>query len=318
MASGAVRYYFSDHLGSASVITDETGGVVEESQYFPFGGERAVVNSDPNRYKFTGKERDSETGLDYFGARYYGSNMGRFLSPDEFTGGPVDVFDNDPTQPGPLPYADITNPQSLNKYSYTYNNPLRYTDPDGHCPMCALAGAVAGGGASIVYHLWTNPAQDVNWRQVGGAAVAGAIVGGTMGMASEAALPVVQQIVVGSSASVVGGIADRTVQTGSLNKAMENPKDIATDAVVGAVSAGVAVAGDAAVGAKSAGRLAKLEQNAARSQTTKSTLKQLNRLNAATEQMKGQQAKAGVVVGLVSGVVEKKITAPKHKHPDEK
>jgi RHS repeat-associated protein len=92
--------------------------------------------------RFTGKERDSETGLDYFGARYYGSTMGRFLSPDEFAGGPVDVFGGEPTPPGPLPYADITIPQSLNKYSYTYNNPLRYTDPDGHDIWDTLLGVV--------------------------------------------------------------------------------------------------------------------------------------------------------------------------------
>jgi len=61
------------------------------------------------------------------------STQGRFLSPDEFTGGPVDAFSaSDPLPPGPLPYADITNPQSLNKYAYTYNNPLKYVDPDGH------------------------------------------------------------------------------------------------------------------------------------------------------------------------------------------
>ncbi len=60
----------------------------------------------------TGKERDSESGNDYFGARYYGSSMGRFLSPDP-TGG------------------NLSNPQTLNKYSYTLNNPLIYTDPTG-------------------------------------------------------------------------------------------------------------------------------------------------------------------------------------------
>ncbi|HWR14278.1 MAG TPA: RHS repeat-associated core domain-containing protein [Terriglobales bacterium] len=85
--------------------------------------------------QFTGKERDAETGLDYSGARYYGSNVGRFVSPDEFAGGPVSVFGGDPTPPGPLPYADIGNPQSLNKYAYGYNNPLKFIDPDGHSSL---------------------------------------------------------------------------------------------------------------------------------------------------------------------------------------
>jgi RHS repeat-associated protein len=81
----------------------------------------------------TGKERDAETGLDYFLARYYSGAQARFLSPDEFKGGPDDaITGKDISQPGPLPYADISNPQSLNKYACTYNNPLRYTDPDGH------------------------------------------------------------------------------------------------------------------------------------------------------------------------------------------
>jgi RHS repeat-associated protein len=82
---------------------------------------------------FTGKERDAETGLDYFLARYYSGAQGRFLSPDEFKGGPDDALTGaDITPPGPLPYADIGNPQTLNKYAYVINNPLRYTDPDGH------------------------------------------------------------------------------------------------------------------------------------------------------------------------------------------
>jgi RHS repeat-associated protein len=65
--------------------------------------------------RYTGKERDSESGLDYFGARYYSSSMGRFSSPD----------------PSGLYYADPANPQSLNLYSYVGNNPLIFTDPSG-------------------------------------------------------------------------------------------------------------------------------------------------------------------------------------------
>jgi RHS repeat-associated protein len=131
----SLRYHFSDHLGSVSVVTNVTETTKDESDYYPFGGERIITNSDPNQYKFTGKERDGESGLDYFIARSYSSNLGRFLQPDEFAGGPVDAFSsNDPLPDSPLPYADITNPQSLNKYTYTYNNPLTYVDPDGHNP----------------------------------------------------------------------------------------------------------------------------------------------------------------------------------------
>jgi len=69
--------------------------------------------------------------LDYFLARYYSSSQGRFTSPDEFKGGPDELFEEvDPDDP--LFYSDTTEPQSLNKYQYTLNNPLRYVDPDGH------------------------------------------------------------------------------------------------------------------------------------------------------------------------------------------
>jgi RHS repeat-associated protein len=70
--------------------------------------------------KFTGKERDTESGLDMFGARYYGSSLGRFMTPD-WAAAPTDV-----------PYAHFGNPQSLNLYSYVQNNPTTVGDPDGH------------------------------------------------------------------------------------------------------------------------------------------------------------------------------------------
>jgi len=71
----------------------------------------------------TGKERDSESGNDYFGARYYASSMGRFMSPD------YDEADDDPE---PVPYAALENPQTLNLYTYGRNNPLGGVDVDGH------------------------------------------------------------------------------------------------------------------------------------------------------------------------------------------
>ena len=79
-----------------------------------------------NASQFTGKERDTESGLDYFGARYYASTMGRFMTAD-WAEKPEDV-----------PYASLGDPQSLNLYSYVRNNPLSLVDADGHnyCDTC--------------------------------------------------------------------------------------------------------------------------------------------------------------------------------------
>jgi RHS repeat-associated protein len=118
--TGGVFYYFSDHLKTASVITDSAGVIKAESDYYPWGGELQFVNNDSNHYKFTGKERDPETGLDYFGARYYSNGLGRWVSAD-WSSTPV-----------PVPYADLTDPQTLNLYGYVRGLPTTKADFDGH------------------------------------------------------------------------------------------------------------------------------------------------------------------------------------------
>ncbi|MGB9491234.1 MAG: RHS repeat-associated core domain-containing protein [Terriglobales bacterium] len=119
--SGTVHYYFSNHLGSHTMVTSATGSCEQDIDYYPYGG---IVNdycpTVAQHYKFTGKERDSESGLDMFGARYYGSSMGRFMVPDWAA------------KPTNVPYASFGNPQSLNLYSYVENNPTTTRDPDGH------------------------------------------------------------------------------------------------------------------------------------------------------------------------------------------
>jgi hypothetical protein len=75
--------------------------------------------------------------------------QGRFTSPDEFKGGPDELFDfEEDASDNPTFYADLENPQSLNKYQYGYNNPYRYTDEDGHCPICL--GAVVAAAVFIL------------------------------------------------------------------------------------------------------------------------------------------------------------------------
>jgi RHS repeat-associated protein len=125
----------------------------------------STYSADLVTVQFTGKERDAETGLDYFGARYFSGAQGRFASPDWSE------------TPEPVPYADLTDPQTLNLYSYVRNNPLSRADADGHCPWCigALIGGVGGGAASIISQKWSHPERDINWKQVGAAALGGAV-----------------------------------------------------------------------------------------------------------------------------------------------
>ena len=107
-----LHYYFSDHLGSSDVVTSSTGTILQDMDYYPYGGTALGTSSD--HYLFTGKERDAESGLDNFGARYNASGMGRFMTPDPLlsSGRPQD-------------------PQTWNRYSYARNNPLSIVDPTG-------------------------------------------------------------------------------------------------------------------------------------------------------------------------------------------
>ena len=114
-----VWFHFTDPLGTRRVMADWTGKSQQTCQSLPFGS-RETCTESPTEQLFTGKERDAESGNDYFGARYYASSMGRFMSPDWSA-----VI-------SPVPYAHLEDPQSLNLYAYVRNNPLSHTDPDGH------------------------------------------------------------------------------------------------------------------------------------------------------------------------------------------
>jgi RHS repeat-associated protein len=120
-----LHFYLNDPLGSRRAQTDYAGVLEQTCASLPFGDALNCSGSiqTPTEHHFTGKERDTESGNDYFGARYYGSSMGRFMSPDWSAKEEGDE---------PVPYAKLDNPQSLNLYTYGLNNPLTETDPDGH------------------------------------------------------------------------------------------------------------------------------------------------------------------------------------------
>jgi RHS repeat-associated protein len=110
---GEIYYLLNDHLGSTSTILDYNGNGQSQLRYMPYGENRQSYGNIPTQRRFTGQIQDS-TGLYFYNARYYDPMLGRFIQPDSIV-----------PEPG--------NPQSLNRYSYVLNNPLRYTDPTGYC-----------------------------------------------------------------------------------------------------------------------------------------------------------------------------------------
>jgi RHS repeat-associated protein len=104
----------TDHLGSVRLITDAVGNVVSRHAYLPFGQEVGPIVRSPSSHKFTGHERDLDTGLDYMLARYYGAGMGRFLT-------------TDPNMKGMI----LQIPLTWNPYTYGRNNPVNFLDRDG-------------------------------------------------------------------------------------------------------------------------------------------------------------------------------------------
>lgn len=122
-AADQVYFYHTDPAGTPLAMTDSGGTVVWKADYKPFGEENSTSGSTANDKRFVGKEKDQETGLSYFGARYEDARLGRFIAPD-----PVRAVDQKDSKTNEKLLAD---PQRLNKYPYAVNNPYRYVDQDG-------------------------------------------------------------------------------------------------------------------------------------------------------------------------------------------
>ncbi len=128
VGSAGTSYAHTDWLGTVRARTGPAGALAGAYTSGPFGENLSAIGGASSLH-LTGKYRDGETGFDYFGARYYNSSLGRFLTPDWSQA------------PAAVPYANLANPQSLNLYSYVLNNPGTSTDANGHYSDLVFDGA---------------------------------------------------------------------------------------------------------------------------------------------------------------------------------
>ena len=144
-----IYYYHTDHLGSTSAMSDESGMLVAGSvtRYLPYGGYRTAPSANLTDHPatsaglrgYTGHKHNDEVGLIYMRARFYLPGIGRFASADSIV-------------------PDLADPQNLNRYSYASNNPVRYLDPSGHAVACGTTAGDCGGKPT---HPWTLPTVEV-------------------------------------------------------------------------------------------------------------------------------------------------------------
>jgi RHS repeat-associated protein len=216
--STGARYLTADHLGSTRLVTKDDGTPDRRIDYLPFGefmpatvgGRTTAMKYEATEtlaaltQRFTGKERDAETGLDYFGLRQVSTSQGRFTT-------------TDPNGAG----ASLFDPQTWNSYSYVNNRPLSYIDPDGDIPIPVITGlagagvgALVSGGGEVVKQ-YAQEGRITNWGKVGTAIGGGALSGGLAGLTlgfgagAGAAAVTTEVVMVNASSSVIGGYAQR-------------------------------------------------------------------------------------------------------------
>jgi RHS repeat-associated protein len=212
-AMTTTNYYVGDQIGSTRMELAAAGWPVSSDTLYPFGQEQSATSS-PNHYKFTGKERDAESGLDYFGARYYGSSMGRYMSPDWSA------------KQEPVPYSKLDNPQTLNLYSYVQYNPLSNFDDDGHATIEVKYNPLAlGSNHSFIVVTDRDGTQTVFRAGPSVSAGTGWITPATGGSASQSATPTSSQSDSSNSSSPGAGTTAQGNPYGQLVSQQESPTD---------------------------------------------------------------------------------------------
>ena len=208
-------YYHPDHLGSTSLVTNQTQNIVEEEFYLPYGD--SLEGNEESRFLYNSKEKDRDTDLYYYGARYYSPFVGQFTQADTII-------------------SEVYNPQNLNLYSYTLNNPYKYTDPTGNTvdpiSQILIYSTLFGAGENLLTSIvYGESPEKVITNTIGGAAGGFTqglvIVGGITILKDQAFTPVGREAIV-----IAAATEGYTVEQGVINfiegRSLkdENPVDI--------------------------------------------------------------------------------------------
>jgi RHS repeat-associated protein len=259
-------YYVEDLLGTSRVITTNTGAVCYDADFYPYGGERSYTNTCPQNYKFEGKERDTETGNDDFGARYYSNRFGRWLSADWSS------------VPEPIPYANLTNSQTLNLYAMVADDPESFADLDGHCCNGDGIGDTIGRFFATALATWASD-------NVGGAFRPDATT--VEGKLGQALGDTVAQYTGASEVEAAG-----SAQTGALVLAGTGQEEAAPLAELGSVALGLHGAMTATVATTNLAKSA-MEENSSSSNTSDGRAGKQERLNEIGNDDKASSADKG-------------------------
>nr|WP_254313899.1 SpvB/TcaC N-terminal domain-containing protein [Vibrio coralliilyticus] len=183
----ADKYFIKQHQHSTELTLDQNGGVLSALSYRPFGKVSAELGRGSEvHYRYSDKERDSETGLGYFEQRYLNTSHGQFITPD-----PV-FYHSD----------RFTDPQQWSPYAYARGNPIMYHDPEGefivHLGAVAL-GAAIGGTVNVAMDMLAG--KEFSWNSFATGAIAGGV--GAIGFGSGAAAKMLSGCISGVAADTV-------------------------------------------------------------------------------------------------------------------
>jgi len=195
---GALYFLITDHLGSTTVTASESGALAGEQRYKAFGETRYAAGETATTFRYTGQREEPGIGLYYYRARWYDAGLGRFVQADTI-----------------VPAAGT--PGALDRYAYVFNNPLRYTDPSGHCAMFCipLALFIIGFILSVPSDTYQSPErQDISAAQgyVGLALMTGGAVLFVAPEVAPAALATAGRLAQGAQTPLgqagIGGVAE--------------------------------------------------------------------------------------------------------------